>query len=123
MQYKSTRSLPTSTAEENPARIFPSTYRCMAAWAGRKSYPLAVTFMSSMITPPASDNTSTATRSVATAGRSGPSGRALLHRVEIAARNIDEFDAAETRECRLHQLVQLRPVLGLGEDLLGSSEI
>src|SRR5258707_6735311 len=28
---------------------FPSTYRCMATCAGRKSYPLAVTFISSII--------------------------------------------------------------------------
>src|SRR5215813_249617 len=49
--FTSTKSLPTSTAEENPERRFPSTYRCMAACAGRKSYPVAVTFMSSMIDP------------------------------------------------------------------------
>jgi hypothetical protein len=47
MHFTSTKSLPTSTAEENPERRFPSTYRCMAACAVRKSYPVAVTFMSS----------------------------------------------------------------------------
>ena len=49
MHYTSTNSLPTSTAEENPERRFPSTYRCMAECTGRKSYPVVVTFMSSMI--------------------------------------------------------------------------
>jgi hypothetical protein len=39
MHFTSTKSLPTSTAEENPERRFPSTYRCMAACVGRKSYP------------------------------------------------------------------------------------
>src|SRR5262249_39040649 len=49
MHFTSTKSLPTSTAEENPERRFPSTYRCIASCAGRKSYPVAVTFMLSMI--------------------------------------------------------------------------
>jgi hypothetical protein len=49
MHFTSTKSLPTSTAEENPERRLPSTYRCMAACAGPKSYPVAVTLMSSMI--------------------------------------------------------------------------
>ena len=49
MQLTSTKSRPTSTADENPDRRFPSTYRCMAACAGRKSWSVVVTFMSSMI--------------------------------------------------------------------------
>jgi hypothetical protein len=49
MHCTSTKSLPTSTAEENPERKFSSTYRCMAACADRKSYPVRVIFMPSMI--------------------------------------------------------------------------
>src|SRR5208283_4584118 len=44
-QYKSTKSPPTSIAEETPGRIFPSTMRRIAMCAASKSYPLDVTFI------------------------------------------------------------------------------
>src|SRR5262249_7214611 len=42
MHVTSIKSLLTSTAEENPERRLPSTYRCMAACAGRHDWPRAL---------------------------------------------------------------------------------
>ncbi len=50
-QFTSTKSLPASTADETPERMFPSTNRRIAACAGLKSYALAATFMSSIVVP------------------------------------------------------------------------
>jgi hypothetical protein len=45
-----------STAEETPDRMLLSTSRCMPVCAGRKSYRLTVTFMSSIASPPVADS-------------------------------------------------------------------
>src|SRR5947209_11367602 len=51
MHFKSTKSLPTSTAKDTPERTSPSTYRCMASCAGRKSESAGHIFMASIVIP------------------------------------------------------------------------